>query len=159
MEEQVWAAGVICMYSLLMQKVLSQQLCEPQHHNSVNIAWRLKVSGASEEERACVSTSRSSMRECVGAAFWGTGQVWSQMSQSKCTLSSTHLQTFLDTLIMWNRDGPDGRAVRELDGEKGEFVLEELVQLGSQIQEEGQPAYKLMIHLKVCSLRGPQGRI
>lgn len=43
MEEQVWAAGVICTYSLLMQKVLSQQLCGPHHHNCVNIAWRLKV--------------------------------------------------------------------------------------------------------------------
>lgn len=45
------------------------------------------------------------------------------------------------------------------DGEKGEFGLQEVAQLGSQITRGRSAAYKLMIHLEICSFRGPQGRI
>lgn len=100
-----------------------KSLGESSVNHSIITVWALpggkRLPGASEEERAHVFISRSAVRDCVGAAFWGSGQMWSQISQSNCTLSSTHLQSFLHTLNMWNRDGPDGWAVREVGWREG----------------------------------------
>lgn len=123
------------------------------------LPWGRRLLEASEEERGHVDISKSITRDCVGAAFLCTGQVWVTDLPKRLFSNKHHtIRNFSGHAesVKWDH----AEQWVGWDGEEGNFVwVREAFGSAWMTEEEGQTTCNLMVHQKVCSSRGPQGRL
>lgn len=117
-------------YDLLMWAICTASWCRRSLvHTSVNhiiitvrtLPWGRRLSEASKEERAHAYSSKSVTRDCVGATFLRTGQVWVTGLPKQLHSNKHHtFRNFCGHTESVKRDHAE--QWEGWDGEKGKFV-------------------------------------